>query len=126
MRERIRDKGLLEDILEYSDNVIGFVKDLTLDDFISDKRTYYAVMKNIEIIGEASYKLTHDFKDKHPQTPWKIIQGMRHILVHDYAQIVPKILWDTAKHSIPGFRDQIALYLQETNWDEWIENKDAH
>ena len=96
---------------------------MTLDCFISDKRTYYAVMKNIEIIGEASYKLTHAFKDSHPQTPWDIIQGMRHILVHDYAQIVPQILWETAKHSIPELHDQISLYLEETNWDDWTEKE---
>lgn len=123
MREKIKDQGLLEDILEYSNNVIEFTKELTLDCFISDKRTYYAVMKNIEIIGEASYKLTHAFKDSHPQTPWDIIQGMRHILVHDYAQTVPQILWETAKHSIPELHDQISLYLEETNWDDWTEKE---
>lgn len=83
MREKIKDQGLLEDILEYSNNVIEFTKELTLDCFISDKRTYYAVMKNIEIIGEASYKLTHAFRTvtrKHPGILFRVCDTFSYMI----------------------------------------------
>ena len=55
MRERARDKGRLEDIFEHADNIAMFMEGYTLEMLMADKRTYYSVMKNVEIIGEAAY-----------------------------------------------------------------------
>lgn len=119
MREKARDKGRIENIIEYSNNVSMLIAGFTLDAFIADKRTYYAVMKNVEIVGEAAYMLMKDFKDAHPATPWKVVQGMRHYLVHDYANVVATTLFDTAVNDIPILRSQVERYLSETNWQEW-------
>lgn len=119
MREKARDKGRLDDIIEFSDNVASLISDFDYDSFIHDKRTYYAVMKNVEIVGEAAYMLSKEFKEAHPSTPWKVVQGMRHVLVHDYANVVPKILWGTATHDIPILREQVKKYLSEMDWDKW-------
>lgn len=51
------------------------------------KLIYYGIVKNIEIVGEAAYKLTSVFRRQHPDTPWDVIMKMRHVLVHDYYQI---------------------------------------
>ena len=75
MREKSRDKGRLEDIVEYSNNVRKLIDGISFNQFQSDIRTYYAVMKNIEIVGEAAYMLTNDFKEAHPMTPWSVVQG---------------------------------------------------
>lgn len=120
MRERARDKGRLEDIIEHSINVSMLIKGYSLDDFVSDKRTYYSVMKNVEIVGEAAYMLSEEFKNTHTDTPWNVVQGMRHVLVHDYANVVAETLYDTALNSIPELRKQIECYLTNTNWDEWV------
>lgn len=120
MRERARDKGRLEDILEYSNNVTMLIKGHTLKSFVEDKSTYYSVMKNVEIVGEAAYMLSKVFKKTHPATPWKIVQGMRHVLVHDYAHIVAETLFDTAVNSIPELRQQVERYLADTDWDAWV------
>ncbi len=119
MREKARDKGRIEDIIEYSNNVSTLVEGYTLEQFIADKRTYYSVIKNVEIVGEAAYMLTKAFKKAHPETPWKIVQGMRHVLVHDYANIVSETLFDTAINDMQPLRQQMKRYLAETNWDEW-------
>ena len=124
MRERIRDKGRLIDISEYSENVMTLIEGYSFERFVADKRTYYAVMKNIEIVGEAAYMLTPAFKQAHPETPWKVVQGMRHVLVHDYASIVAETLYDTAVNSIPVLRSQIDNYLTETNWEKWASGED--
>ncbi len=96
MRERARDKGRLEDIIEYSTNVTMLIEGYSLEALIADKRTYYSVMKNIEVVGEAAYMLTKAFKKSHPKIPWKVVQGMRHVLVHDYATIDDRELFNTA------------------------------
>lgn len=124
MRERQRDKGRLEDILEYSDNIIELLEDMTFEQFVKDKRTYYAIMKNVEVVGEAAYMLTKAFKKAHVEIPWNIVQGMRHVLVHDYANITSETLYDTAVNNIPELRNQVAKYLAEINWDEWAQSED--
>mgnify|MGYP002624238729 CR=1 FL=1 len=119
MRERARDKGRLQDIVEYSNNVTLLIEGYSLAELVADKRTYYSVMKNVEIVGEAAYMLTKDFKKGHPETPWKIVQGMRHVLVHDYGNIVSTTLYDTAINDIPVLRRQVEKYLAETDWAAW-------
>lgn len=74
MRERARDKGRLQDIIAYSHNVSKLIEGIPFEEFLHDMRTYYAVMKNIEIVGEAVYMLTNDFKEAHPMTPWTVVQ----------------------------------------------------
>lgn len=120
MRERARDKGRLEDIIEYSNNVTMLIEGYTFEDLLSDKRTYYSVIKNVEIVGEAAFMLTKAFKKAHPSTPWKVVQGMRHVLVHDYATIDPKELYNTAINDMEPLRQQVKHYLAETDWDEWV------
>lgn len=119
MRERARDKGRLQDIVEYSNNVIMLIEGYTFEALVSDKRTYYSVMKNVEVVGEAAYMLTKSFKKAHPATPWKYVQGMRHILVHDYANIDDRELYNTAVNDMPILQKQVELYLAETDWDKW-------
>ena len=119
MRERARDKGRLEDIIEYSNNVTMLIEGYSFEKLVADKRTYYSVMKNVEVVGEAAYMITKAFKKAHPATPWKFVQGMRHVLVHDYANIVSETLYDTAVNDIPVLRRQVAQYLAETDWQVW-------
>lgn len=119
MRERARDKGRLEDILEYSDNVTTLIKGHTFESFVENKSIYYSVMKNVEVVGEAAYMLSKAFKKAYPTTPWKTVQGMRHVLVHDYAHIVSETLYDTAVNGIPELRRQVEHYLAETDWETW-------
>ena len=79
----------------------------------------YSVMKNVEIVGEAAYMLSKAFKKTHPSTPWKIVQGMRHVLVHDYATIDDKELYNTAVNGIPELRQQVERYLADIDWYAW-------
>ena len=92
MREQVRDRGRLEHILQAIDKVFEFTKDVKREDFKKDSILYFAIVKNIEIIGEASYMLSLDFKDAHPaDTNWKVIVAMRHYLVHGYYQVDPEV-----------------------------------
>ena len=121
MRERIRDKGRLEDIRHYSEIAESIVKGMSYDDFLNDVKSYYAVMKTVEIVGEAAYMLTKEFKEAHSETPWDIIQGMRHILVHGYASVNASTLYETTVNNLPELRKQVENYLEETDWDKWAD-----
>ena len=113
MREELRDPGRLEHILVSIDRICGFVKGHTANDLKGDSQLFYAVIKNLEIIGEAAYMLTPAFKESHPDTPWKRIIGLRHILVHDYYQVDADELWNIIAHDLQPLQSQVESYKQE-------------
>ena len=100
MREHSRDRGRLEDILKFAQNVEKIVNGISFDDFVNDIRIYYSVMKNVEVIGEAANMLTRHFREKHTELPWRQIVSMRNVLVHGYAQVSDIDLWQTATTDI--------------------------
>lgn len=113
MREAIRDLGRLQHILEHIDRAEQFMQGKSLADLENDTMLRYAVVKCLEIIGEAAYMLTLEFKETHPQTPWQVIIKMRHVLVHGYYSIQMPIVWDIVKNDFAVLRPQIAQYIKE-------------
>lgn len=113
MREVDRDPGRLEDILKAADNVMSFVLGRTYESFVADKMCYFAVLKNLEIIGEASFMLTKEFRDLHTEIPWNSIIKMRHILVHGYATVLPEIMWLTATEDVPQLVSSVKAIIGE-------------
>ncbi len=113
MREKIRDKGRLEHIIEAITYVKEFVGEREFEDFRQDKLRLYATIYNVQIIGEAVYKLSTDFKGTHQDVPWNLIEKMRHILVHDYFQINVEILWAVIIDDLPELEKHVTDYLSE-------------
>ncbi len=74
---------------------------------------YYAVVKNIEIIGEASNMLTEEFRNTHPDTPWKLVNGMRNYIVHEYFQVDNNVVWDVITGDLLLLEKQIIAYIME-------------
>ena len=70
-------------------------------------------------VKELTQQQVKSFKKAYPATPWKTVQGMRHVLVHDYAHIVSETLYDTAVNGIPELREQVAKYLADIDWEAW-------
>lgn len=113
MREPGRDKERLEHILAAIDRVLRYTSGKTQADLISDDMMFYAVVKNIEIMGEAANMLSAEFIGAHPDTPWKMVRGMRNYIVHEYFQIDDVVVWDVVEHDLPVLRAQIVTYLAE-------------
>ena len=113
MREKIKDQGRLEHILEMIQNLQEAKRHHTYEDIQNDRILFYGLTKMVEIIGEAAYKLTHEFTDSHPEIPWKEIIGMRHILVHGYFQVSPKVLWDVIQNDITAMGPYIEKFMDE-------------
>ena len=114
MREPERDLGRLQDIIQAANHIISFTDGHSLEDLSADKLRYFAVVKNVEIIGEASYMLSSVFKDAHSDIPWNDIIRMRHVLVHGYATILPELLWHTALEDVPQLKKQIEAILAKS------------
>ena len=126
MRERKRDKGRLEDILHSINNVQQYVTGVSFDTFVADSMRYYAVMKNIEIIGEAANMLTRNFRKEYHDLPWREIVGMRNVLTHGYANVSDIKLWKTATEDLAPMEKIISQYLSNINWNEWEQGEDNY
>ena len=111
MREVIRDSGRLEYILIAIGNVQKFLEGKTFEDLCQDKILFYAVVKNIEIVGEAANNLTKEMQVQHPEVQWKDVISMRHVLVHDYYSIDARTAWQTAQENLPQLKEQIEKIL---------------
>lgn len=126
MREYSRDRGRLEDILKYAQNVEQIVSGITYEQFVADIRIYYSVMKNVEVIGEAANMLTRHFRETHTELPWRLIVSMRNVLVHGYAQVSDADLWQTATSDIQPLRERVQRYLADIDWEQWAQGKDPY
>lgn len=113
MRDKLRDSSRLQHILHAISKVEEFIEGKSIEDMQIDSLLYYAVVKNIEIIGEASYMLTDEFRKQHPATPWQQIIGMRHYIVHGYYCIDQDEVWNSATRDLPVLKLQIIDYLSE-------------
>ena len=106
-------------MLDAIDRVLNFMEDKQFDDLSKDKIEYYGLVKCIEIVGEAAYKLSLDFKQANASTPWAVIEKMRHVLVHDYYMIDENEVKYVIEDDLRPLRDQIEKYLAETDWEQW-------
>ena len=112
MREQIKDKGRLEHILSSIDIILNNKNKYEYEDVIKDPIVFYGFVKHVEIIGEAVYMLTKEFRETHTEVEWDVIEGMRHVLVHGYYKIKPNQLWNTIENDIPKLKPLIESYIK--------------
>lgn len=104
------DKLLLQDISDSIAEVLDTMP-ATQVEFDANKLISTYILRHIQIIGEASWRLSQPLKDQHPQVPWKRIAGMRHVLVHDYFEVNWKRVYETARDHVPVLKPQIEAIL---------------
>lgn len=112
MREQLRDKERLGHIEAAINKLIEGTTG-SLDSVREGSLEYFGIVKLIEIIGEAIYKLSVDFKSSHPDTPWRQIERMRHVLVHGYYTVGYDFIKEVIETDIPILREQILRYIRE-------------
>ena len=91
----------LQDMRKSCQKVIRYSKRYTLKRLLADEKTFDAVMRNLEIIGEASKHVPEEFRSKHPQISWRKIAGFRDVAIHEYFGIDSTIIWDIVSHEVP-------------------------
>ena len=108
-------KEYLRHIQDECSYIISVSKNLLFDDFLEDETLKRAVVRSLEIIGEATKKIPADFKVKWSSIHWKNMAGMRDRLIHDYIGVNYAIVWDVMKNKIPDMHKQISKFLSEEN-----------
>ena len=102
------DFELACDIQEAIRRIDAYIKNLSYEKFLKDGKTQDAVVRNLEIIGEAVKNLTINLKKKHPEIPWKELAAVRDRLIHHYFGVNFDIVWTIAKDELPGLADKIS------------------
>jgi uncharacterized protein with HEPN domain len=107
-----RDPQLrLEDILEASLAIESYIQGFSYETFIRDRRTVDAVVRNLEIVGEAVKYLTEEMTGQFPDIPWRAIAGFRDILAHSYFRTEDSIIWDSATIHNPNLVAAVSKLL---------------
>lgn len=102
------NKVYLQHILDAIGIVESYLEDVEKEDFVSEKGLVQdGVVRQLEIIGEASKGLSEEFKSSHPEIPWKEISGMRNKVIHEYFSVDLLEVWNTAKLDLPDLKNKI-------------------
>lgn len=109
-------KAFLEHILESISMIESYTKNLSQKEFLNSTQIQDAVMRRLEIIGEAITHIIDDFRGKYPEIPWQKIMGMRNMLIHEYFGISLKLVWDTVKKNVPELKQQIEKIYSDYNF----------
>ena len=110
-----RDPDYLNDIREAIDRILTYTAGLTYQQFMEDIKTQDAVVRNLEIIGEATKNLSMSIRKSHSQIPWKDLTGIRDKMIHHYFGINYEIVWTIAKEELAGLLPQIERILDKEN-----------
>jgi len=108
-----KDKAYLKHILDTISKVEKFTEGVTKEGFFENVEKQYAVLRGLEIIGEATKNLSRELKTKHREVPWKDIAGMRDKLIHEYFGVNLELVWGTVKDKLPELKKQIIKILKE-------------
>jgi len=103
----------LRDIAQSCRKVLQFTEGLTQNDLLGDVRTYDAVVRNLEIIGEAAKHISDELREQLADIEWRKIAGLRDMLAHVYFGIDDDILWDVVKNRIPELVQAVENFLNE-------------
>ncbi|MGQ0665071.1 MAG: HepT-like ribonuclease domain-containing protein [Pseudomonadota bacterium] len=105
----------LYDIVEAIDRVFDYVDELDFDSFKADRRTIDAVVRNLEVIGEAARHVPDEVVERFPNVPWARMRAMRHILAHEYFGVDLRVVWKAATEDLPAVKPAIAAILDATH-----------
>lgn len=106
-------KLYLTDILECGNAILEFTKEMLFEEFCDDRKTYSAVIREFEIIGEAVGKLPAELKQKYSDIQWQDIKDFRNLLIHEYFGVDAKIIWSIIEDDLPTLLKTVKKILEE-------------
>ena len=107
------DHLLISDILDSGAKILRYTEGYTYESFIEDERTVDAVIRNFEIIGEASRNVSSYFRLQHSSIPWPKLVGYRNLLIHEYFGINMKVVWNIIQEDLPTLLKEIDTIRQQ-------------
>lgn len=106
-------KVYLDDVVTAISDIEDYTKGMTFEQFEEDTKTFHAVSRCLEIIGEAIKRLPMNIREHHPEIAWKSAAGMRDKLIQAYDDVDLDIIWDTIINVMPPFKKQVQKLLEE-------------
>lgn len=103
----------VKDMIEAIERIDKFINNMTFEDFRKDDKTSSAVVRKLEIIGEAAKQITEDVKDKFPEIPWSSLAKTRDKMIHFYHGIDYEIVWKIIKHYLPQLKPELQKVLEK-------------
>jgi uncharacterized protein with HEPN domain len=103
----------LEDILDAAEKAQAFAEGTTYESFVDDDKSVFAVIRALEVVGEATKRLPQPLRDEYPQVPWSSMAGMRDNLIHDYSDVDRQLVWRTVQDELPEVRRHLRMILEE-------------
>ena len=97
----------LEDMRAACEKTIRFSQGLTLAEFLADAKTHDAVMRNLEVIGEAAKHIPEEVRKRNPSVPWRKISGFRDVAAHEYFGIDTDVVWNLITHEVPALLEEL-------------------
>ena len=105
----------LQDILDSAVKIEKYTNDIDFKEFRNSAMIIDAVIRNFEIIGEATANIPEEIQKNHPSIPWKKMKAMRNIVIHEYFGVDFNIAWKTVKKSLPGLKVKILEAIEQEN-----------
>ena len=102
----------LSDILDAAKKALSFVAGMSYEEFASDEKTEFAVVRALEIIGEAAKRIPPEFRASHPDVQWRAMAGIRDKLIHDYTSVNLVVVWQTVKEDLPDLIVRVGTILK--------------
>ena len=109
---KTENKLYLEEIVEFCRHIEEYLTNVEMPDFLNNRMLQDALVRKIEIIGEAAKSLTKEFCEQNPQIPWREITRMRDKVIHHYFRVDLETVWKTAKIDIPVLKSEISKILK--------------
>lgn len=105
----------LQDIAQSCEKILQFTAGFTQSDLVRDEKTYDAVVRNLEIIGEAAKNISDELRKQLPDIKWRKAAGLRDMLAHVYFGIDDDILWDVVQNKVPQLSKAVNAFLKKKN-----------
>lgn len=105
----------LEDILESIQRIEEYVSDINESDFYKNYQVQDAVLRRLEIMGEAVKNIPEDVRENYPDIPWRKIAGLRDVLIHAYSGVNVKRVWKIIKDNLPELKNRITAIIQSSS-----------
>lgn len=109
-----RERDFLIDIEDAISRILEYTAGMNWDEYLSDSKTQDAVVRNLEVIGEATKNLSDEFRDQHTRIPWRDMAGTRDRLMHHYFGVNQEVVWQIVEHDLPALKGQIEQVIRDS------------
>ena len=113
MKSHRVDRVLVDDMIESLRRISEYIEGMGKETFLTDQKTVDAVVRNLEIVGEAAARLSHEAKQHGPTIEWSQIIGLRNRIVHEYFGVDTEIVWEIGRHDLPLLGESLRRLLDD-------------